>query len=158
MMDYFEIGHEFGIINRRTQAYVSGACRPWNVSYSEHVVLLTLYSHDGCTQVELGKLLTVDKALVARNVKLLEKKGLIFRRQDNEDLRYKYIYLTRKAWEMRPAMEAIVKRWVSFLLKGVEEKRLAEALDTMKIVSENAARAMVETIGTPGKGEGDEDE
>ena len=55
-------------------------------------------------------------------------------------------------------MEAIVKRWVSFLLKGVEEKRLAEALDTMKIVSENAARAMVETIGTPGKGEGDEDE
>ncbi|MUP47691.1 MarR family transcriptional regulator [Veillonellaceae bacterium M2-8] len=150
-MNYFEIGHEFGVINRRTQAYVTLACKPWHISYSEHVMLLTLYSHDGCTQIELGKLLTADKALVARNVKLLEEKKLIYRRQDCEDLRFKYIHLTQKAWDMQREMENIVKRWVTYLLQGVDKKKLEDALETMSSVAKYSSEVHIEELVLQGK-------
>ena len=36
-MDYLKVSHDFSVINQRSQAYVTEACRPWKLSYSEHV-------------------------------------------------------------------------------------------------------------------------
>ena len=42
-MNYLCVGHDFGVINMRSQAYITEACQPWNLSYSEYVTLMTLY-------------------------------------------------------------------------------------------------------------------
>ena len=93
-MDYSQIRYAFGVLNRRSQAYITDACRPWHIGYSEYVVLEELYRGDGCSQDELSRQLSVDKGLVARCVKSLEEKGYVRRRQDEKDKRFKYIYLT----------------------------------------------------------------
>ena len=63
-MDYLKAGHDFGVINRRSQAYVTEICRPWDLSYSEHILLMSLYTRNGCQQSELCKAIEADKVPV----------------------------------------------------------------------------------------------
>ena len=145
-MDYLKAGHDFSVINQRSQAYVAEACRPWNLSYSEHVTLLSLYSHDGCRQNELCQVMQADKALVARNLKTLEAKGFVSRRQQGTDRRYKYLYLTPKARELQDTMEEILRKWVDVLVQGVDEVTLGPALQLMHQVADNAAEAHIAAL------------
>lgn len=145
-MDYLKAAHDFSIINQRSQAYVVEACRPWNLSYSEHVTLLSLYSHDGCRQNELCQVMQADKALVARNLKMLEAKGFVSRRQQGTDRRYKYLYLTPKAWDLQDTMEGILKRWVDVLVQGIDEAALEPSLQIMHQVADNAAEADIAAL------------
>ena len=142
-MDYLKVSHDFSVINQRSQAYVTEACRPWKLSYSEHVTLMSLYSHDGCRQHELCKVMKADKALVARNLKLLEEKGFVSRRQQGDDRRYKYLYLTPKALDLQDTMEGILKRWVEILVRGIDEVTLDKAFQLMHQVADNAVEAEV---------------
>ena len=48
-MDYSQIRYTFGVLNRRSQAYITDACRPWRIGYSEYVLLVELYRGDGCS-------------------------------------------------------------------------------------------------------------
>lgn len=146
-MDYLKASHDFGIINRRSQAYVTEICKPWNLSYSEYIILMSLYTRSGCQQNELGKAIKADKALVARCVKTLEEKGFLFRNQSEQDRRVKYIYLTEKAWSLQGTMENILKKWVEALVQGIDEHALDKALDIMHAVAENAAYADIPALG-----------
>ena len=100
-MNYLCVGHDFGVINMRSQAYITEACQPWNLSYSEYVTLMTLYDFDGSSQSELCNEMKADKALVARSLKTLEEKGYVCRRQKDGDRRFKFIYLTPKARDIQ---------------------------------------------------------
>ncbi len=145
-MDYLKVSHDFSVINQRSQAYVTEACRPWKLSYSEHVTLMSLYSHEGCRQHELCQVMKADKALVARNLKTLEEKGFVSRRQQGTDRRYKYLYLTPKARELQDTMEAILKKWVDVLVQGIDEATLGPALQLMHQVADNAAEANIAAL------------
>ena len=105
------------------------------------MTLLSLYSHDGCRQNELCQVMQADKALVARNLKTLEAKGFVSRRQQGTDRRYKYLYLTPKARELQDTMEEILRKWVDVLVQGVDEVTLGPALQLMHQVADNAAEA-----------------
>lgn len=145
-MDYLKAGHDFGVINRRSQAYVTEICRPWDLSYSEHIILMSLYTRSGCQQNELCKAIKADKALVARCVKTLEEKGFLCRRQSELDRRVKYIYLTEKAWSLQETMEIILKKWVEALVQGIDAAELDKALAIMHAVAENAAHADIPAL------------
>ena len=43
-MDYLDIAHCFGVIRRRSQAFVVEACEKLHLTYSEYALLLKLYS------------------------------------------------------------------------------------------------------------------
>ena len=145
-MDYLKAGHDFGVINRRSQAYVTELCKPWDLSYSEHIILMSLYTRSGCQQNELCKAIKADKALVARCVKTLEEKGFLFRKQSDQDRRVKYIYLTQKAWSLQETMEELLKTWVETLVQGIDEDALDKALEIMHAVAENAAHADISVL------------
>ena len=142
-MDYLKVSHDFSVINQRSQAYVTEACRPWKLSYSEHVTLMSLYSHEGCRQHELCQVMKADKALVARNLKTLEEKGFVSRRQQGTDRRYKYLYLTPKARELQDTMEAIFKRWVEILVRGIDEVTLDKAFQLIYQLAVNTFESEV---------------
>ena len=104
---------------------------------------MSLYSNDGCRQHELCQVMKADKALVARNLKLLEEKGFVSRRQQGDDRRYKYLYLTPKALDLQDTMEGILKRWVEILVRGIDEVTLDKAFQLMHQVADNAVEAEV---------------
>ncbi|KMO87853.1 hypothetical protein AB840_00245 [Megasphaera cerevisiae DSM 20462] len=143
-MDYSRIGFNFGMLNRRSQAYISHACQPWNIRYSEYVILMELYIRDGCSQDELARAMTTDKGLVARNIKTLEKKGLIRREQDEKDRRFKYIYLTDSAFSLHEALLDVLKKWILCITEGMDRILIEQTIQGLQIAAANASKINIE--------------
>ncbi len=138
-MDYSQIGYDFSVLNRRSQAYIAWACRHWQIGYAEYVVLLELYDHNGCSQDELRRILFVDKALIARCAKSLELKGLICRRQDQKDRRIKRLSVTAEGWRMQPVLQTIRNRWIDAITSGMDETLVAQTVQGLRTVVNQAA-------------------
>lgn len=145
-MDYLSVSHDFCLINRRSQAYVTEACQPWGLSYSEYTLLMNLYENNGCQQTDICRVLKADKALVARTLKSLEGKGFVSRRQEGKDKRCKYIFLTKKARDLKETMDVILRKWVGMIVAGIDERALDEAFRLLHCVAENAAAVNVSEI------------
>ena len=140
-MDHLQAGHFFGIINRRSQAFITWACQAWNLSYSEYITLMALYQNDGCSQNDLCASLQSDKAMTARNVKLLEEKGFVRREQSGADKRFKYLSLTDQALAVQGKLESILKSWTDCVSRGIDEATLAKDLSIMQLVADNAVHS-----------------
>ena len=110
-MDYSQIRYTFGVLNRRSQAYITDACRPWRIGYSEY----------------------------ARCVKSLEEKGYVRRRQDEKDKRFKYIYLTEQGQQARDGLLHISEVWIQALTRNMDERMLASTLQGLQQAAQNAA-------------------
>lgn len=150
-MDYTSAGYHFGVLSRCTQAYIPYACRRWKLSYAEYVVIMELYRNDGCSQDELCKLLTADKALIARNAKSLEEKGFICRKRDDADGRVKRIYLTKKGKDIKEGLMVILKRWIHALAKGMDEAAIEQTVQALQLIATNAANVSIEELCREGE-------
>ena len=145
-MDYAKIGYHFGLLNRRSQAYITYACKPWRLSYSEYVVLHALYSRDGCSQDELVKGLTADNGLVARTTKTLAEKGFILRQQDAVDKRLRRLYVTAKGLALQPQLEQILQCWIETITAGMDKAKQEQTFQCLSAVAEKAATLDITTI------------
>ena len=150
-MNYLCVGHDFGVINMRSQAYITEACQPWNLSYSEYVTLMTLYDFDGSSQSELCNEMKADKALVARSLKTLEEKGYVCRRQKDGDRRFKLIYLTPKARDIQGELAGFLETWITYLVEGFDETKRDEMLTMLHAIAERADEADIRAVKKKGE-------
>lgn len=150
-MDYSQIGYHFGVLNRRSQAYITYACKPYDITYSEYVILMELYLGDGVSQDELVQHLTADKGLVARTSKSLEAKGFISRQQDRNDKRLKRLYLTDQGEALRQRLQDILQRWIEALREGMNEDALATVIQGLEQIARKAATLDITHISTERK-------
>ena len=51
MDEYINIGRWFSVLHRRSQIFVVEACEKLHLTYSEYVMLLRIYDHEGARQV-----------------------------------------------------------------------------------------------------------
>ena len=151
IMNYLHAGHDFGIINMRSQAYITEACQPWDLSYSEYVTLMNLYDLDGCSQSDLCKEMKADKALVARSLKALEEKGYVCRRQKDGDRRFKFIYLTPKARGIQGELESLLETWITYLVAELDEAKREEMLAMLHAIAERADEADLRAVKKKGE-------
>lgn len=150
-MNYLCVGHDFGVINMRSQAYITEACQPWNLSYSEYVTLMTLYDFDGSSQSELCNEMKADKALVARSLKTLEEKGYVCRSQKDGDRRFKFIYLTPKARDIQGELAGVLETWITYLVEGFDETKRDEMLAMLHAIAERAEEADIRAVKEKGE-------
>lgn len=150
-MNYLCVGHDFGVINMRSQAYITEACQPWNLSYSEYVTLMTFYDFDGSSQSELCNEMKADKALVARSLKTLEEKGYVCRRQKDGDRRFKFIYLTSKARDIQGELAGFLETWITYLVEGFDETKRDEMLTMLHAIAERADEADIRAVKEKGE-------
>ena len=54
MDEYINIGRWFSILHRRSQIFVVEASARLNLTYSENVMLLRIFDHEGARQDELA--------------------------------------------------------------------------------------------------------
>ena len=50
MDEYINIGRWFSVLHRRSQIFVVEACEKLHLTYSEYVMLLRIYDHEGARQ------------------------------------------------------------------------------------------------------------
>lgn len=144
-MDYLAASHSFGVLERRSRAFIDSRCAYFQLSYSEFITLSLLFDLDGCSQEELVSTLAVDKSLVARLIKELERKGYVYRKRSVDDRRYKFISLTEKGHSMKGTFHAIIEEWLHIVCKGLPKEAIEETFRTMSIAAKNAAAYTVDT-------------
>lgn len=145
-MDYRNASRWFGILNRRSQAYIVKACEPLDITFSEYVLILNLYDHEGVSQEDMAGLMFVDKAVVARTIKSLEAKGYVRRIQGEVDKRIKRIYTTEKGNEQEEFLRNVVCRWIDFLSAGLDPKTVEIVLQGFHHLSQRAYSADLDKI------------
>ncbi len=137
-MDELDIARQFGLLNRRSQAFITTACGDMGIAFSECVLLLNLYHRAGINQENMSAILFVDKAATTRTIKSLEKKGFIKRKQSKADKRVKKLYLTEKGEATKEPIFAILERWMDFLSEGMDKATFDTVLKGLKFIAEKA--------------------
>lgn len=138
-MDKLDTARQFGLLNRRSQAFIANACADMGIAFSECVLLLNLYQRAGISQENMSAILFIDKAATTRTIKSLEKKGFIKREQSDEDKRVKKLYLTEKGEATQKPIYAILEKWMEFLSQGMDRETFDTVLKGLKIIAERAS-------------------
>ncbi len=141
MDEYINIGRWFSILYRRSQIFVVEACEKLHLTYSEYVMLLRIYDHEGARQDELAAMLYLDKAVVTRTMNMLEQKGLVYREQDTRDKRAKHVYLTDFGKEQHAYLRNVIKRWVDYLVEDMEPQDVEVIVKGIDHLVERACQA-----------------
>lgn len=139
-MDFLGAGRNFNLLSRRTQMYITQACKPYGITYSEFVILLALYEEDRCSQEQLGKRMCADKGFIAHNVKLLEEKNYVVRYPDKKDKRVRRIYITEKGNEHKALFQQMSLQWIKLLTVDMTEEECEQTIRYLAIVAKRAAQ------------------
>ena len=140
-MDYLDIAHCFGVIRRRSQAFVVEACEKLHLTYSEYALLLKLYDAEGCSQDDMAGMLYLDKAVVTRVIKTLEGKGFIYREQDDKDRRMKRLYVTEFGKTQEEFIKNIIKRLVDYMASQMPVDEVQSLMTGFQDLADKMSRA-----------------
>lgn len=83
----YQRGH--GLVQKRLQ--------PYGITNVQYVVLEALWKQEGLTAVELGQLLTIDKATLSGILDRMADADLLLKQQDAKDKRMLRLYPSEKA-------------------------------------------------------------
>lgn len=103
---YSEINSTQSQINR----FVSTYLKKYNVTFTQWAVLKQLYTHNQLYQKELCYLTKKDEASLTRILDLLEKKGLVERRINQEDRRSFLIHLNKEGIRVAEMLNPIIEK------------------------------------------------
>ncbi len=111
----YQRGH--GLVQKRLQ--------PYGVTNVQYVVLEALWHREGLTAVELGQLLTIDKATLSGILDRMADADLLIKQHDTQDKRMLRLYPTEKANSLKDQLIAERNQANEELLAGfTQEERI----------------------------------
>ena len=108
-------------ISRAAQRYANLRLKGTDIGTSEFECLHYIRKNKGISQEKLRSILNVDKAAVSRMVKNLEKKGYLYRLQDEDDKRAKKLFVTDKVVDIKNTTSSVESFFYEWLLEDIEE-------------------------------------
>lgn len=100
-------------------------------------ILVDLWVKDGVKQQDLAVSLIKDKGTVARTLDYFEKENIVVRIPDQEDKRYKRIYLTHKGKAMRDKVHPLAIETEHNALEEISVEDLKTCKEVLRKVYEN---------------------
>jgi DNA-binding MarR family transcriptional regulator len=108
-------------ICRAAQRYANLSLQGTDLGTSEYECLHFIRKNKGLSQEKLRSILNIDKAAVARMMTSLERKGYLYRIQDENDKRAKKIFVTDKVVDMKNNTSSVESFFYEWLLEDIEE-------------------------------------
>ena len=133
------------LCQNKIQKDVNDELKKYQLSSSYIGILLLLNDHtEGYSMTELSKLISVDNALMTRNIKGLEEIEYVYRNREKTNQRKYHICLTEKGLEVAKELQKIMQKkqeeFVSNFTK--EEKEMIEK--AINIVMQKFMKVMKE--------------
>lgn len=97
--------------------------------HPQFTILMVLSKNEGVSQTLMTEYVDRDKASVSRNIKDLETKGYICRKNDGG--KKKLLFLTEKGESVLPVIYEISQKDTERTLKGFSEKKKKEVYDIL---------------------------
>ena len=108
----FAIGRNILILSRRFNNFLSAELRDDDLTATELMYLSVLFDKDGQTQEELAQALDIDKAATTRTIRQMEARGIVVRKEDENDKRAKRVFLTDQARPYLDRIKQIQQHWI----------------------------------------------
>lgn len=103
-----------------------------------------LYQHEGINQRELARYCMKDPSSLTKTVDILEKKGLVERRQDAHDRRAFNLFLTDEGRVVRHQAYDIAASFYEQATEGLSEEALDQLYATTMVIWDNIQRLEAE--------------
>lgn len=120
-----------GSLHRRQ---IGKAFEKVNLSHGQPKILDFLIDNDGCIQREIAKHCFIEPASVTNSLAIMEKGGLIERRQNPDDRRVLNVFLTEKGKEKQKQIGDVFSATDQVALEGFtkdEEEQLINYLERL---------------------------
>lgn len=134
---------EISKIVREVNKLISKTLSIDGIGPSEFDLIHVVRKHNGITQSEICEILGSDKGAVARQVKVLEKKGYLVKKESRIDKRCNLIYATEKANELKVSKRRIESIYYQYLLDGLnedEKKEFSRLLEKVYLRSKSESK------------------
>jgi len=116
------IGYWINKVERTMKNIHDKRFQEYGITLSQGSLLHQLWHKDGLTQTEMQERLKLRGASVSGLVDALIKKGLIVRKQDNEDARYKRLYLTEKGRTIEDKTIGLLMELDEEIMEGFDQE------------------------------------
>ncbi len=133
------IGRLISRIHHFSHIHLGRELETYDIGSGQFYFLMRLFHQDGTNQEYLARHLMTDKATSARAIGKLEEAGYITRKRDDSDRRAYQVFLTEKAYEIRPIIKKILKNWTDALLQGFSGDEQTMLFDFLERITANAA-------------------
>jgi MarR family transcriptional regulator for hemolysin len=128
--------HFTQILARRTRA-LNARLRPYGLDYPRWRVLAVLHEHSGATMGRLADLTSVDRTTLTRTLGLMEKTGLVVRRERESDRRSLVISLTAKGRRLFARILPLALAETDRALTGFSSEEARTLRDRLKRMADN---------------------
>ena len=121
---YERIAMGLGELHKKMTRMQSRMLEEYHISLMEYHILNLLRRSQNLNQNELAAVLNVDKALISRQIRSMEEKGLLTVEQDPDCRRQKTLKLSESAVALLPKLEEIHRYGMEQLFADFEEEQL----------------------------------
>lgn len=134
-----------GDSDRASRKYFTKCFEPWGLGGNKFIFFSAIGRYPGISQAEICKVTMFDKAIVARAVSDIEKRGYIERKYDAENKKTQHLYLTEKGLEISKKVSAVVLDWNTQIAQEVGMD--AEELEAIAKKISAASRKKANELG-----------
>ena len=84
--------------------------KPLGITYTQYIVFMVLWEHDGICVGDLGRRLYLDNGTLTPLLKKMETAGFVTRTRSPQDERVVIVNLTKAGWDMRTRAAGIPEK------------------------------------------------
>lgn len=100
--------------------------KPYGITLAQWYFLRELWQQEGLTQRQLSRRMDISEPTAGTALRLMEKRGLIYKDQNEEDLRGFHIFLTEKGRSLRNSVLAKVLTVNSDAARGLSKDTIGK--------------------------------
>lgn len=113
------------IFSKECLIYWDNKFKTLDLNTTQAYIMFDIYSHDKINQEQLASKCDLDKGAIARNIKKLEDKSLVYRRPDENNRRQNEIFLTNNGTKiLKKAIELINNEDEDIFVENMVENEL----------------------------------
>lgn len=146
MIDKIHFGSYYGSFYRRTQLFMRELFKKFELNFADGVVLIFVCENPGVIQETIAYRLSLDKAAVARSLKLLENLGLLTRNIDENNQRTKLVCTTAKADSYKTYFDKGMIIWNDKLMQDLSDAEKEVMMAAMSKMRESAITVDIEQL------------
>lgn len=123
---YARIAGDLGELHKHIKRMQSRVLQEYQISLIEYHILFLISKMRDISQNELAEALDVDKALISRQIRSMEEKGLMKSGPDPKCRRKKVLRLSDKALELIPKLEELHQHSLKEAFADVDDRQILE--------------------------------
>lgn len=117
-----EMNEYFREITQGCYSKIEGRLQKYGIVKAQAQLLLLIKENDGCTQKDLASFVGVKYSSMSERLDKLEKNGYIERAVDEDNLKFKRVYITKEGKLAAVQCKRILREIEDVLFKGFTKK------------------------------------